>query len=243
MIRLDAQNKRLSLFLIGFFGLSLISVLFSITNFYYSVIYKIFDINLLPNLLNFVVNSSSIANYSIYLTIFIIIIFLISQDEFKKISLGFTKKSNYQEGITYGMLIIICQLFINIIINLFTTPTTNNNQSAVNSMVLANPTLSFLTVVIIGPIVEEFTYRYGLFSYLKKYNKKTAYIITILIFALIHFEFTLDIKELINELLNLPSYLIGAVALSYAYDKTEDLSVSIIAHIMNNAISFVLMFV
>ena len=89
-----------------------------------------------------------------------------------------------------------------------------------------------------GPIVEEFTYRYGLFGYVKKHNKTLAYVATILIFALIHFEFTTDVDQLVNELLNLPSYLIGAIVLSIAYDKSDNLVVPIIAHIFNNLISF-----
>ena len=56
--------------------------------------------------------------------------------------------------------------------------------------------------------------------------------------SLIHFEFTTDVDQLVNELLNLPSYLIGAIVLSIAYDKSNNLVVPIIAHIFNNLISF-----
>ena len=68
-------------------------------------------------------------------------------------------------------------------------------------------------------------------------NVWVAYIVTPLIFALIHFDFFAGSAEgYINELLNLPSYIIAGVTLTIIYDKFG-LSTSIVAHCGNNLIS------
>lgn len=242
MINLNNQDKRLTFFLLGFFGLSLISFTYRLLD-VYPVIFNIIDINLIPNHTNFFNNYTGIANYLIYSSVFILIILTLGKNEFDKIFTSFKKKDTYSDGITYGILIILVSLLVGILIDFIKKTEINANQNAVNDMVFANPFLSFITIVIIGPIVEEFTYRFGLFGYLKDINKKLAYAVTIILFALIHFEFTTDLNDLINELLNLPSYLIGAIILSIAYDKSDNLATPIIAHIFNNLISFIMLMI
>ena len=58
------------------------------------------------------------------------------------------------------------------------------------------------------------------------------------LFALIHFSFdNATAQEWVIELANLPSYMIAAAILCYAYDRNDSLATSIIAHIFNNAYS------
>lgn len=79
-------------------------------------------------------------------------------------------------------------MFYNIIIqNIIPNISENQNEDAVRSIITLNPFLSTIAVAIVGPIVEEFTYRYGLFGALKKKSKKLAYFVTIILFALISF--------------------------------------------------------
>ena len=71
--------------------------------------------------------------------------------------------------------------------------------------------------VILAPFAEEMTYRIGLFSALKRVNLILAFIVTALVFGLIHFDLSGVIqgfntgtegsrKYAINELCNLPLY-------------------------------------
>jgi len=58
-----------------------------------------------------------------------------------------------------------------------------------------------------------------------------------LIFGLIHMSFKPE--TIVNELVNLPSYILAGSILTYAYEK-EGFAVSTYAHITNNLISFLL---
>ena len=243
LIKSNERNNRFSLFILGFCGLSIISLFYSILDIYRNIIFNIFEINLLPNLVNFVNNYSGIVNYTIYATAFVLIILILDKTYFEQTFIAFKDKETYKNGIGYGIVLILASMLVGLITNMFIETSVNVNQNAVNNMILSNPIMSFITVVIMGPIVEEFTYRYGLFGILKAKNKVLAYIVTILLFAFIHFEFTSDPKLLFNEFLNLPSYLVSASVLCIAYDKSDNLAVPIIAHIFNNFISFVMMFI
>jgi membrane protease YdiL (CAAX protease family) len=98
------------------------------------------------------------------------------------------------------------------------------------------PLISFINFVLLGPIVEELTYRLGLFSFLKQRNRWVAYIVTVGLFAIIHFNFNQD--NIINELLNLPFYATAGLYFCWLYEK-QGFAVATIAHITNNLISFV----
>ena len=45
-------------------------------------------------------------------------------------------------------------------------------------------------------------------------------------------------REFLIELIYLPPYLISGILLCYAYDKTDNLGSSMIAHSLNNLVSF-----
>lgn len=121
----------------------------------------------------------------------------------------------------------------------------NSNQSGLDAAFMAKPIMCFFTIVIFAPICEEFTYRYGLFGVLARKSKTLAWVITIIIFALIHFDFTtLGNWELLKiELVNLPSYLIGSTFLTYAFARKNNILTSIVAHSVYNLSQYVLMLV
>ncbi len=139
-------------------------------------------------------------------------------------------------GVSYGVGVIIAGTVIGLIYQLLRiAPTDNANESAVVAMMKAYPLMSFVAFVILGPVCEELTYRLGLFSGIRRYSKIAAYIVVILLFGLIHFDF--QTTNWTNELLNLPYYMSAGAILCYAYDK-EDLSTSIYAHVTNNLVSY-----
>lgn len=238
-MELDNEDyKKISLFTIGFAGIYIIVILFSIFNIY-NIIYNLFYINTLQSNTKFISDTNLILNYSIYYVTFLIMLPIIGKKNLLKIAQEFKINTNIKEGISLGIILVSTQILYNLIITIFfPNITSSSNESGVDNLINSSPLLAFIAVGIIGPIVEEITYRYGLFSFLKQKSKFLAYFITILVFSLIHFEFNFtNTTILINELLNLPSYIIGAVILCYAYDKKNNLSMSIIAHIFNNGIS------
>ena len=110
----------------------------------------------------------------------------------------------------------------------------NQNESGLQEITQNYKFLSLLIFALIGPICEEITYRVGLFSFFKRINKWLAYGATILVFTLIHFGFGAD--DLINELINIPFYLIAAFGFTFIYDNFG-FAASLTAHITNNFIS------
>ena len=118
----------------------------------------------------------------------------------------------------------------------------NNNQNAINTVIAAYPVLSILLFGIVGPVCEEFTYRIGLFSLSKRISRVFAYIVTPLVFGFIHFDWNVLLggwsEALAIELLNIPSYVLAGVALSFIYDKFG-IGAAMIAHIGNNLIGII----
>jgi membrane protease YdiL (CAAX protease family) len=144
-------------------------------------------------------------------------------------------------GLAYGVLILASSIAISVFYyEIGISSSDNANETAVVTMMQAFPLLSFIVFVIFGPVCEEITYRLGLFSGLRRFNKIMAYVVVILLFGLIHFNF--KTTDWINELLNLPYYMTAGAILCYVYDK-ENLATSMVAHVTNNLISFVTTFI
>jgi membrane protease YdiL (CAAX protease family) len=110
----------------------------------------------------------------------------------------------------------------------------NQNQAAIVRLVKDSPIISLITFGLLGPIVEEWTYRLGLFQYLKGRSKWIAYLVTLTIFGFIHFDF--NAANLTNELLNLPIYLVAGAWFCFLYDRFG-LQVAMATHIFNNLLS------
>lgn len=143
----------------------------------------------------------------------------------------------YLVGLVFGAAAAGIGILISQITSLFYTGDPNGNQATAESIVVAYPILAFILLAFLGPISEELTYRVGLYSLLRRYNKYLALILTTIVFALIHFRF--ESENIISELWALPSYLVAAFILTFAYEK-GGLSSSLTAHIIYNIVSFVL---
>ena len=158
---------------------------------------------------------------------------------YKNFKNSFVKPIPYLIGLGGGVaLILFSILYSNFIASVYPTEP-NANQTAANALVTTYPVLSILLLGIVGPAVEELTYRVGLFSLLTRVHRAVAYVVTILIFALIHFNFFAKGDAMINELLNLPSYVIAGALLCFLYDRFG-LGASLTAHVINNLVSVIL---
>ena len=168
-----------------------------------------------------------------YVGIFAAMIIILWND-FPKFRKTFARAFPYLIGLAGTAALIFSNIFINVIVSYFYTTSENANQTLANSMVAQYPILCIIVLGIMGPIVEEITYRLGLFTFFCRINKYAAYAITVVIFALIHFSFFNNtMEEFINELWNLPSYIVAGFLLTLWYDKFG-LASSITAHIGNN---------
>lgn len=221
------RNKNISLFLIGWIGLSILALLLSLPI-------------LSMNRYFYYTEGNSIITFSCYFILLGLLLFILRDDLFR-IFEYFKNKRTYIYGFSYGFLLIVASYAVNIICSLLSnSSTSNDNQQAFVSAANSYPLLSIIVFAFIGPFVEELTYRLGLFSLLTKSSRMNivfAYIIEVLIFALIHFNF--ESNDIINELINLPSYIVSGFILTYTYHK-EGIGASYIAHFTNNLLAVIL---
>ena len=155
---------------------------------------------------------------------------------YHKLKDSFIKILPYVAGVCAAILLIGVNMAFNAIVSLFYTTSVNENQALANSLVITYPFLSILLLGFIGPAVEEFTYRVGLFSFLSRIHRAVAYAVTIVIFAFIHFDFTATGDAIAVEFIHLPLYMFSGAALCLLYDYLG-LSASITCHTLNNIFS------
>ena len=135
-------------------------------------------------------------------------------------------------------------------------PEVNANQSAVNDIIFGSPLLGFVFVVIAAPLFEEIIFRFGVFRcFVAKDNKKAGIIgliVTTILFAGVHMVSTftsavtaegINWALIGNDMLSLPTYLIGAFFLTFGYYKSKNFLTPILMHMAWNLISFVAGFI
>ena len=194
--------------------------------------------------------TSAFINYTVYLVVFSVMILIIWTD-FTPIFKSFKSWKPYVFGIAGYILLLILEGGWSIVSSILfwalnVTRSVNTNEAAVQEVVQSYPFMSLIMFGIIGPAVEELTYRVGLFSFTRRVNIVLAYFVSIGVFALIHFEhsavFNFIAKQsyenyctLIIELLNLPSYLMAGAIFTFLYHKWG-FAASYTAHMTNNSI-------
>ncbi len=228
-----SKSKKLQLFFLGFIGLSFVAVLVSFLLGFYAGL-TLTEAAIEDYLTSPIFYSSLNA---LSYTIILGLIVLVLRPHLQTLLKGFLSISTLFKGVVYGFLILLIAIALNavfLILNLGVED--NQNQTLITNLVKNFPLISFINFVLLGPIVEELTYRLGLFSFLKQRNRWVAYIVTVGLFAIIHFNFNQD--NIINELLNLPFYATAGLYFCWLYEK-QGFAVATIAHITNNLISIV----
>ena len=119
-------------------------------------------------------------------------------------------------------------------------PKLNSNEEGLQQMMMQNIPVSFLIFGFVGPFCEELTYRVGLFSLCGRTKRWIAYIVSALIFGLIHMGWEFETTEdVIAELVALPTYIGAGAIMGFIYEKGGFAS-SLILHSMNNILSITL---
>ena len=224
--------KQIVLFAIGLAGLTLLG-------FTYQLLLEAFSRLIIQDDYDYYTFISSnnydmAINGSVYLTIFIVMLILVSSD-FDEFLKSFKSWKPYIAGLVGFGAIMMFNITYNIILSATGLVVSDNaNEESLNSIVTSFPFLSLFIFGIVGPIVEEITYRVGLFSFLRRISRVLAYIVTIIVFTLIHFNFSGE--NLINELLNIPFYAFAAITFTLIYEKFG-FAGSMCAHVTNNLFS------
>lgn len=152
----------------------------------------------------------------------------------------FNSGIDYIYGIAFAITLMAAGALVTAVTSIWHTPADNVNQMGVESIAKSYPLIGILIMGIVGPICEELTYRVGLYSFLRRINKYLALIVTMIVFALIHFTF--DAENIIEELWAFPSYLISGLILTLAYELRGP-ACSITAHVCYNLIALLMVMV
>lgn len=225
--------KHLLVFVIGFLAMNLLAPL---VNELFQPIGTSGNEALMETLLSFIVYVLLFVFLSAILWLF---------NAFSDLFRDFRHLTPYLKGVFYGFIIIVASVSYNVFAMLIVGPQdSNQNQQAIEGVIKAYPFLNFFWIVLLGPLVEEFMYRFGLFNGLAKVNRLLAYVVSGLIFGFIHFTIPYDANGgidqalLVVELINIPSYIISGLLFAYIYEK-EGFATSATAHITNNLVSFI----
>lgn len=172
-----------------------------------------------------------------YAITFLVLVAIINID-FKKLFKSFKNWKPYVAGIGAVILMLCFNVIYNIILSACGVKIEiGTNQTFVEELEAAFPAVTVVIFGFVAPICEELTYRVGMFSFLKRISKWLAYIVTMLIFGLIHMKFAPG--NIVNELLNLPFYIVPGLILTFVYDR-YGFAGSLTAHILNNILPYVL---
>lgn len=180
-------------------------------------------------------------NAIIYISMFIgLLAIALLSGRIKIFGEKFTNSIDYVYGIGYATTIVFSSIILGAILSWFYKMDNNVNQEAIETVAHSYPLLSIPVLCFVGPICEELTYRVGLYSFLRRFNKYLAFVITVIVFAFIHFEFGAD--DILTELRSLPVYMVSGFILTLAYEHRGP-ACSMTAHVLYNSFALALVFI
>lgn len=146
---------------------------------------------------------------------------------------------NYKDYLSVGFKIwiigFLVMLLSNYYINLLVPNTSAYNQE-LNQLAINNyPLYSVISIVMIGPFIEELVFRFSFKNNLK--SKKMYYLLSVLIFSSLH---ALNGFNSLYDLLYFIPYGALAFTFSYIYDKTDNIFTTVIIHTFHNFIAVLL---
>jgi len=112
----------------------------------------------------------------------------------------------------------------------------NVNDQAIAQMVKSNLLLSAIGTIALVPLAEEVFYRGILFGSLYRRHKLTAYLVSILVFCLIHVTQYIGVYSLDLLALCMLQYVPAGFFLAWAYEKADSLFCPVLIHTVINSI-------
>lgn len=167
--------------------------------------------------------------------------------DWKPLLKSFTKWKSYIYGVLGFFSILAFTMLYSAIVSAIyralgrETPTEPNlNQIYLNRMILFNPAVCAIVFGVVGPFTEELGYRVGLFGLASRLGKVLGYVLSTIVFALIHFDFNCFSNPVSMEIefVNLPMYLFSGFAFAFLYAK-GGFPASFTAHVINNVVSVI----
>lgn len=150
-------------------------------------------------------------------------------------------KNNLKRSITIVLLgisgIYFANIILSIIYSLLNVTGDSENQQIIETA-LSSPVrpVVIIMILVLAPILEELIFRKFLIGYFKskQLNPWIPYIISIVVFAAIHMNFTIE------DLIFFPAYLVLSAVITLAYKYSgNNIYVAILVHFLNNLLSLI----
>jgi membrane protease YdiL (CAAX protease family) len=121
--------------------------------------------------------------------------------------------------------------------NLLVNNRTNLNDSTISAQIADAPRTTLVIVILLAPFVEEVLFRGLVFGGLKGKSRVLAYLVSCLLFALMHvWQYALGSQDL-TYLVLMVQYLVPGLVLAWAFDHSGTLWASVGLHAAANALS------
>lgn len=195
------------------------ALIYVLINFVGLLVFPLYLFNIVP--------SNSIVMFINFIILFILGIVLFRKSIGESIA---ELRGNYFRLFRNIVLGMVFSIGLSNLLNTFAQIKETANQNIVNEAIYSLPILSFFSVVIMGPMVEELIFRKLLIGELsKKIPTPIAVIISILLFSFVHTWFSIEILI----------YIPIALAITFIYFKMgKNFMASYIYHVMWNLLSF-----
>ena len=114
---------------------------------------------------------------------------------------------------------------------------TNLNDMAIAAQIVSAPRMTALIVVVLAPFVEETLFRGLVFGCIRDNSRVAAYVISCVLFALLHvLPFFLSSHDL-GYLILMLQYLVPGLIFAWAFEHSGTLWTAILLHAVVNALS------
>ena len=119
---------------------------------------------------------------------------------------------------------------------------TNLNDTTISAQIQDAPRVTLLIIVFLAPFIEEVLFRGLVFGNLKHKSRVTAYVVSCLLFALLHVWQFAVVQQDMTYFLLMVQYLVPGAVLAWAYESSGTLWASVGLHAAANALSAWTMF-
>ena len=119
---------------------------------------------------------------------------------------------------------------------------TNLNDTTISAQIQDAPRVTLLIIVFLAPFIEEVLFRGLVFGNLKSKSRVVAYLVSCLLFALMHVWQFAVVQQDMTYFLLMVQYLVPGAVLAWAYESSGTLWASIGLHAAANALSAWTMF-
>lgn len=121
--------------------------------------------------------------------------------------------------------------------NLVFTNRTNLNDVTISAQIEDAPRTTLLIVIFLAPFVEEVLFRGLVFGNLRVKSPLVGYIVSCLLFALLHVWQFAVVSQDITYFLLMVQYLVPGLILAWVYERSGTLWASIALHAVTNALA------